>query len=61
MATMVSIVDQTKQFAVFKKDKLLRSFQAFTAIHIVMGLLRLPQIKDYWATSVVLATPWFSI
>ena len=25
-----------------------------------MGLLRLPQIKDYWSKSEVLAIPWFS-
>ena len=38
----------------------MEEFQAFTAIHIAMGLLCLPQIKDYWSTSEVLATPWFS-
>jgi len=44
---------------VFKKELTVEELQAFIAIHIAMGLLHLPQIKDYWATSVVLATPWF--
>ena len=24
-----------------------------------MGMLYLPQIKDYWSTSKILSTPWF--
>ena len=28
-------------------------------INIAMGMLRLPQIRDYWATDQILSTPWF--
>ena len=28
-------------------------------MNIAMGLLRLPQIRDYWSKSEILATPWF--
>ena len=62
-AMMESIVNQTKIFAKSKKvdfEFTVEEFQAFIAIHIAMGLLRLPQIKDYWSTSEVLATPWFA-
>jgi len=31
----------------------------FIGINIAMGMLHLPQVKDYWSTSVILATPWF--
>ena len=31
---------------------------AFIGITIAMGLLKLPQIHDYWSKEQVLATPW---
>jgi len=40
----------TKLLALSKKVNLeftVEEFQAFIAVHIVMGLLHLPQIKDY--------------
>ena len=33
--------------------------QAFIGLNIAMGLLKLPQIRDYWSTNEVLAMPWF--
>ena len=33
--------------------------QAFIGVHIAMGLLKLPQIKDYWCKNVIISTPWF--
>ena len=32
---------------------------AFIGITIAMGLLKLPQIRDYWSKHEILATPWF--
>ena len=34
--------------------------EEFIGINIAMGLLRLPQVRDYWSTSEILSTPWFS-
>lgn len=34
--------------------------QAFIGMNIVMGMLQLPQVRDYWATSGILDTPWFA-
>ena len=45
LAMMESIVNQTKIFALSKKVNLeftVEEFQVFIAIHIAMGLLRLP-------------------
>ena len=62
-AILDSIVTQTKLFAEQKKvdfpfcsEELL----AFFGLNIGMGLLRLPQIRDYWSRSKVLSTPFFS-
>ena len=33
--------------------------QAFISMNIAMGMLRLPQVRDYWATDEVLNAPWF--
>ena len=59
---ILEIVRQTKLFAsqqqvsfIFTVEELL----AFIAINIAMGLLKLPQVRDYWSTNEVLATPWF--
>ena len=62
-AILDSIVTQTKLFAEQKKvdfpfcsEELL----AFFGLNIAMGLLRLPQIRDYWSRNKVLCTPFFS-
>ena len=57
-----SIVNQTRLFAQQKGVDFpfcVEELQAFIAINLAMGLLRLPQIRDYWSRSEVLATPWF--
>jgi hypothetical protein len=57
-----SIVHQTKLFASQKKQNLefcLEELQAFIGLNIAMGVLRLPQLRDYWSTNEILATPWF--
>ena len=57
-----SIVLQTKLFAQQKGIDFpfcVEELQAFIAVNLAMGLLRLPQIRDYWSKSEVLATPWF--
>ena len=57
-----AIVHQTKLFASQKKVNLnycLEELQAFIGLNIAMGILRLPQVRDYWSTSKILATPWF--
>ena len=40
----------------FSIDELL----AFIGLNIAMGMLRLPQARDYWSTNEILATPWFA-
>ena len=58
------IVEQTKLFAL-QKGKTLElcnqkiEIMAFIGINITMGMLRLPQVKDYWSTNKILATLWF--
>ena len=57
-----AIVHQTKLFTSQKKVNLnfcLEELQAFIGLNIAMGILRLPQARDYWSTSEILATPWF--
>ena len=56
------IVRQTKLFATQNKVNLefcIEELLAFIRINITMGLLKLPQLRDYWSTNKVLATPWF--
>ena len=56
------IVEQTKLFASQKGKPLELCNQetmAFIGINIAMGMLRLPQVKDYWYTNKILATLWF--
>ena len=58
-----SIVQQTKLFASQKGIDLefcVEELQAFIGLNIAMGLLHLPQVRDYWSTNKILATPWFS-
>ena len=31
---------------------------AFTAIGIAMGIINLPEIRDYWSTASILNVPW---
>ena len=61
-AILSCIVEQTKLFA-SQKGKTLelcnQELMAFIGINIAMGMLRLPQVKDYWSTNKILATPWF--
>lgn len=55
-----SIVTQSNNFAASKEAVLnLHSEEllAFIAMNIAMGLLRLPQVRDYWATDEILSTP----
>lgn len=57
-----TIVMQTNMMASQKGVTLglcTEELQAFLGMNIAMGMLRLPQIRDYWATVEVLSTPWF--
>ena len=61
-AILDSIVTQTKLFAEQKKVEFSfcsEELLAFFGLNIGMGLLRLPQIRDYWSRSKVLSTPFF--
>lgn len=54
--------NQPKLFASQKGvslDLCLEEMQAFIGLNIAMGVMHLPQVKDYWCTSKILATPWF--
>ena len=58
-----SVVTQTKVFAAKKGvdfEFVVEELQAFIGLNIAMGLLRLPQVRDYWSTSEILSTPWFA-
>ena len=57
-----SVVKQTQLFAEQKGVEFpfyVEELMAFLGINIGMGLLRLPQIQDYWSKSKVLSTPFF--
>jgi len=58
-----SIVKQTLLFAAMKgasfNEFYVEELQAFIGLHIAMGLLKLPQIKDYWCKNEIILTPWF--
>lgn len=57
-----AIVQQTILFASQKGVDFpfcLQELQAFIGLNIAMGMLRLPQLRDYWSTNEILATPWF--
>ena len=53
---------ETKEFT-SQKGKTLEfcnsELMAFVSINIAMGMLHLPQVKNFWSTNVILATPWF--
>ena len=55
-------MQQTKLFALQRgKDMELciEELMAFIGLNVAMGMLHLPQTKDYWSTSKILSTPWF--
>ena len=57
-----SIVQQTKLFALQRGKDMewcTEELMAFIGLNVAMGMLHLPQIKDYWSTSKILSTPWF--
>jgi len=57
-----SIVTQSNLFAASKGATLdlhVEELQAFIGINVAMGMLKLPQIRDYWATDDIISTPWF--
>lgn len=62
LVLLETIVTQTNMM-VAKKGVILglciEELQAFIGMNTAMGMLRLPQIRDYWATDEVLSTPWF--
>jgi len=60
------IVKETLAYADFKKTSDFTEFyveelQAYTGIHIAMGLLKLPHTQDYWCTNEIISTPWFGL
>lgn len=60
--TLEAIVQQAKLFASQKGVNLelcIEELLAFIGLNIAMGMLRLPQVHDYWSTNEILATPWF--
>ena len=62
MVVLEGIVLQTNAMAAKKGVTLglyTEELQAFIGMNIAMGILRLPQVRDYWATNEVLSTPWF--
>ena len=63
MVLLQSIVKYSNDFAASKGATLnlsVEELQAFRGMNIAMGMLRLPQVRDYWATSGILDTPWFA-
>ena len=57
-----AIVQQSKRFASQKGVTLnfcTEELLAFIGMNVAMGMLRLPQVRDYWTTHEVLSTPWF--
>lgn len=58
-----NIVQQTKLFACQRGANFqfcIEELLAFIAINIAMGLLRLPELRDYWCRNEIIATPWFA-
>jgi len=57
-ATMqVEIDDDDRLCADATLDLRVEELQAFIGINVAMGMLRLPQIRDYWATDDIISTP----
>ena len=57
-----SIVVESNNFATSKGvnlDLRVEELQAFIGMNVAMGMLRLPQVRDYWATTEILNIPWF--
>ena len=62
LVLLETIVIKTNMMAAKKGVTLglcIEELQAFIGMNIAMGMLRLPQIRDYWATDEVLSTAWF--
>ena len=56
------IIKQSNAYAISKGTVLdlhLEELKAFIGMNIAMGMLRLPQIRDYWAQDEILSIPWF--
>jgi len=59
---LATIVTETNDYAQAKGVSLnlcVEELQTFIGINIAMGMLRLPQIHDYWSNNEILSTPWF--
>ena len=59
-----AIIQQIKLFASQKGMELefcVEELQTFIGLNIAMGLLHLPQVRDYWSTNEIPATPWFPL
>ena len=50
--------DKTMKGASFN-EFYVEELQAFIGLQIAMGLLKLPQIKDYWCKNEIISTPGF--
>lgn len=62
VALLQMIVIQSNGYASEKGDSLdltIEELQAFLGINLAMGMLRLPQVRDYWAHDEIFSTPWF--
>ena len=63
-AILEETVLQTKIFATQKKADFEFCYEellAFIGITIALGLLKLPQICNYWSKHEIFATPWFPV
>ena len=63
VALLQMIVVQSNGYASEKGDSLdltIQELQAFLGINLAMGMLHLPQVRDYWAHNEFFSTPWFS-
>lgn len=56
IVTQTNLYTQEKGFTL---NLCAEELQAFIAMNIAMGMLRLPQIRDYWVTEDIISTPWF--
>ena len=56
---LVGIVRESNDYALDKGVLKLEELTAFIEMNIAMGMITLPQIRDYWAVDEILSTPWF--
>ena len=57
------IIEQSRLFAVQNGKKFSMSMEellAFIGLNVVMRMVRLPHIHDYWSTKPIFRMPWFS-